>query len=208
LTDEVDLRGADLREAQLQGADFRKAKVWQTNFGHEGDMSLSDLRSTQFEAPTKGERAEVLASFDAIPDVAWRKKVAARVEKALTPQTPPWRGIAGVAVHKFVLVDDLRDVRWGGIAQDEKTADEAEYDRALAPYLAKLAETDEFVAKGIAKRLPFATTASSGRTWRGGCSMGGRTGKSSCPTMWRRSWRATPHRRPLEQQRRSPDHTS
>jgi hypothetical protein len=156
LTDEVDLRGADLREAQLQGADFRKAKVWQTNFGHEGDMSLSDLRSTQFEAPTKGERAEVLASFDAIPDVAWRKKVAARVEKALTPQTPPWRGIAGVAVHKFVLVDDLRDVRWGGIAQDEKTADEAEYDRALAPYLAKLAETDEFVAKGIAKRLPFA----------------------------------------------------
>jgi alkanesulfonate monooxygenase SsuD/methylene tetrahydromethanopterin reductase-like flavin-dependent oxidoreductase (luciferase family) len=52
--------------------------------------------------------------------------------------------------------DDVRDVRWGAIAQNKKTADEAEYDRALAPYLAKLAETDEFVAKGIAKRFPVA----------------------------------------------------
>ena len=136
-----------------------------------GDLSLSDFRSALFAEPNDKDRAEILASFDTIQDVDRRREVAGRVKEVLTPQPPPWRGISGVAVDKFVLVNDLGDMRWGAIAQDKKTSDEAEYDRALAPFLAELAETGEFVATGIGKRFPAPweqkTNATFGQTWRG-----------------------------------------
>jgi hypothetical protein len=156
---DAQLQGAGLKGAQLLGTNLRGTNLWQTAFGKDprgrlaSNLTLADLREVTFEVSTDKDRADILASLDAIPNEGRRKDAKERVEKSLTPQSPPAVSLPEVWVEQPLLVNDPADPRWSAIDTTKKTADVAVYDRLLAPFLFDVAKQSPEVATGIARRV-------------------------------------------------------
>ncbi|QLH40993.1 MAG: pentapeptide repeat-containing protein [Defluviicoccus sp.] len=172
------LQGASLSDAQLQSADLRRAGLWQVKFNQKSDLSLANLHDVDLSQLSAEAVEELVRKFASIPYVTERQYTIERIKEALRPQ-----GLSDILPNiriddgQPILVSSREDHYFANVAQ-HLTTDIASYDVTLASYLADLARTDPYVARGIAARwsnpnpgeiLKRRRSVPSGPIWRAGC---------------------------------------
>jgi uncharacterized protein YjbI with pentapeptide repeats len=87
----ADLRGADLRGASLRGADLRCTSLWRATLENSTDLSLSDLREsdwTPMSDKDRGELEQVLRHKSNKRDAVFQSLFASRERPAQPEFTP------------------------------------------------------------------------------------------------------------------------
>lgn len=148
--DGADLKGAllyvaDLLDANLRGADLRGAQLWKTELDHRSDLSLSFLDGASTAAPGDEVVARLSAELEraihparANPD--WRELLQHRDQ----PRDPKERPVAVAAFVGPAPDPGITALAGPGLALEE-------YRPKLVAFLVRLACSDQWIAKGIAR---------------------------------------------------------
>jgi hypothetical protein len=145
------LQGATLRSAQLQGADLRKSTLYGAYLTN-ADLTMADLRKVGLTPLDEDDWQRIRhAISSALPEGRSRIRAIHRIEEAMTHETSLQPGRADGALYnpdapEFAYMAE----KWPPPFGDDELRKAGE---RIDGFVASLACTDEYVAKGIARRF-------------------------------------------------------